>query len=98
MNEQQLREKLSAIDKEIDSFKGQHKKYLQQLADKACPYKVGENIIIKGYAHEGKQGEVITINGTTDWNGSYQWHVVVVVLKKDGTPGLQHADWQQRKD
>jgi hypothetical protein len=100
MNEQQLREELAKLDKEITRLQNDHSAYRQDLANLTCPYKVGDRIPIKGWSHTGKTGEVIRISGNKSFFNSegYGWRVVVAVVRADGTLGKNHADWRDDQD
>ena len=98
MNEQQLLERLVKIDNQITAMNNQKSAHMQELGDLTCPYKMGDVVTVKGWAYEGKKGEVCKIRGHQEWGGKYMWRVYVQVLRKDGSKGALYTDWLQSQE
>jgi hypothetical protein len=90
----ELEEKEKAIQADI-------KAVLQDYADTHCPYKVGDTVTIKGYAHRGKKGVVRKAIGTAaSWRSCdfMGWMVVGSVLKADGSEGSNQFEFSDGDD
>ena len=84
---------LDRLTNQIEQHEESRRKLLQQYADATCPYKVGDIIEVKGWTYAGRQMRVDKVRGIRAWGGKYDWRVVGTIIKKDGTPGKQTADW-----
>lgn len=69
-----------------DELEAQIKELEQQYID-ACPYKVGDKVLVK-YGKKEKEAFLNHI-GIRNWGDYYDFNFVAV--KKDGTPSLQGA-------
>ena len=71
----------------------QREKLLSEFAKDYCPYKIGQQVSIRGYSYKDKQGIIKRIFGTNKWDEELSWRVIAIVLKADGTESKLYARW-----
>lgn len=97
-DERTLRAYIAELDRQMAELTTQKSSALQQLADMACPYKVGQVTEIKGWAYTGQDCTINKITGCKSWSACYTWRVDGLVMKKDGTVGKQKVDWNGEQE
>ena len=72
---------------------------MQKYAELTCPFKVGDTATCCGYSYGGRKMEVnrIICKDNSGWGSTkpYIWMVYGRVLKADGTPGKNTAEFDQ---
>lgn len=64
----------------------------KQYAIQECPFRIGDKTEIKGWSHKGKI-MVITNIGPAKYDCLGSWRVSGKVIKKNGEPGEQDAEF-----
>jgi len=93
-----LLEQIIAKKHEAKKLQEEINSMLDRWCVEACPYKVGEKIVCRGYSYQGKWCVVDKVGWCNGWDHKPQWRVVVTVCKKDGSPGLISTDWIERQE
>jgi hypothetical protein len=93
---------LISLEKEISQLRKEAGVLRGVIADKICPYKVGEITTVKGYSHEKKNCKItdVTFKYTppNKWGADVDLIIHGVVLKKDGSESLNRVDWKDHND
>lgn len=83
-NLKQQIEEIEAQQEELAKKKGELQ---QQIAELACPFKVGDVGTVSSWSHNGKKGKITKVIYDHYW----KWNIVVSLFKKDGTVGDKQA-------
>ena len=91
----ELRAKRDEAERHLDEAKSRLLQARHEMARQLCPHKVGDIVDCGGWSHKGKKMLVDFIGAPKcDWDCGEKWRVSGFVLKKDGTVGGIHYEFE----
>ena len=82
---------LQRLEQAVRTAREELQKYTEASFIEA-PAKPGDIVEITGYSYRGSNMQVVRIELIGEGRGQFHWRATGFVLKKDGTPGLNHAE------
>lgn len=82
---------LQRLEQAVRTAREELGKYTEDSLVEA-PAKPGDIVEITGFSYRGSSMQVVRIALISEGRGQFHWRATGFVLKKDGTPGLNHAE------